>query len=145
MSGRTDEARRALTEMQQLPYAAVFRAFTDFLEAWLDRSADRMVLDRSAMKGLKIQDDPEAIFTEGWLLCDIGVYERGIDSLRRAVEKGYSVAPTLARSRVFDPVRQDPAFQSVLAEAEAGRDAARRAFHDADGHRLLGLPVEAGR
>jgi serine/threonine-protein kinase len=141
MSGRLDEARRALAEMQQLPYAGVFRAFTDFLEAWLDRSPDRMVLDLSALKGLKIQDDPEALFNQGWLLCDVGAYQRGIDSLRRAIDKGYSVAPTLARSRQFDAVRQDPAFQSVLAQAEADRDAARRAFVEAGGEQLLGVNV----
>jgi hypothetical protein len=141
MSGRVDEARQALAEMQQLPYAAVFRAFTDFLEAWLDRSPDRMVLDRSAMKGLKIQDDPEAIFHQGWLLCDVGAYEQGIDFLRLAVAKGYSVAPTLKGSRQFDAVRHDPAFQSVLAQAEADREAARQAFVDAGGDRLLGMNV----
>jgi hypothetical protein len=113
--------------------------FADFLDAWLDRRPDRIVLDTSVFGGLKIKDDPEAMFNQGWLLCDLGEYQRGIDSLRRAVEMGYSTAPTLTASRQFDAVRQDPAFQSVLAQAEADRDAARRAFLEAGGDRLLGL------
>jgi hypothetical protein len=82
-------------------------------------------------------DDPEPMFNQGWLLCDVGEYEHGIAVLARAVAKGYSVAPTLTRSRVFDAARDHPVFQRVLAQAEADRDAARRAFHEAEGERLL--------
>jgi serine/threonine protein kinase/tetratricopeptide (TPR) repeat protein len=139
LSGRVSEAKQMLSEMRKTSNVAVFRVFADFLDAWLDRRPDRIVLDTLAFGGLKIKDDPEATFNQGWLLCDLGEYERGIHSLRRAVEMGYSVAPTLTGSPQFDAVRQDPAFQSVLAQAEADRDAARRAFLDAGGDRLLGL------
>ena len=87
---------------------------------------------------MKIQDDPEAIFQEGWLLCDVGEHARGLDQLRQAVAKGYSVAPTLAGSRQFDAMRNDPAFQALLAQAEAGRRDALAAFREAGGERLLG-------
>ena len=89
------------------------------------------------MSRLNIQLDPEAIFQEGWLLCDVGEHEEGLDYLRRAVAKGYFVAPTLADSRHFDALRDNPVFQSVLAEAEAGRQRALAAFRDAGGERLL--------
>jgi hypothetical protein len=92
----------------------------------------------SALSALKIQDDPEAIFQEGWLLCDAGEHERGLGHLRRAVAKGYFVAPTLSGSRHFDALRTDPAFQELLAEAEAGRQRALAAFREAGGERLLG-------
>jgi tetratricopeptide (TPR) repeat protein len=139
LSGRVGEAKQMLAEMRKTSNVAVFRVFADFLDAWLDRRPDRIALDTSAFGGLKIKDDPEAVFNQGWLLCDLGEYQRGIDSLRRAVEMGYSTAPTLTASPQFDAVRQDPAFQSVLARAEADRDAARRAFLEAGGDRLLGL------
>jgi hypothetical protein len=40
------------------------------------------------VSGLNIQLDPEAIFQEGWLLCDVGEYEEGLDYLGRSVAKG---------------------------------------------------------
>jgi hypothetical protein len=83
-------------------------------------------------------DDPEAIFQEGWLLCDVGEQERGLGQLRRAVARGYFVAPTLSGSRQFDALRNDPRFQDLLAEAEAGRQRALAAFREAGGERFLG-------
>ena len=72
------------------------------------------------------------------MLCDAGEHERGLAQLRRAVAKGYSVAPTLSGSRSFDALRSDPAFQELLAEAEAGRQQALAAFRENGGERLLG-------
>lgn len=106
--------------------------------AWLDRRAADMIAGIAQLSALKIQDDPEAIFQEGWLLCDVGEYERGLEQLRQAVAKGYFVAPTLTGSRQFDAVRGDPVFLAILEQAEAGRRAALAAFREAGGARLLG-------
>ena len=43
----------------------------------------------AALSTLKIQDDPEAIFQIGWLLCDAGEHEAGLGYLERAVARGY--------------------------------------------------------
>jgi tetratricopeptide (TPR) repeat protein len=137
LAGRRDEARRMLRSMQNASHIPVFHAWTEYLMAWLDRRVEDMRLDES-VTGLKIQEDPEAIFQEGWLLCDAGDHERGLDRLRRAIGKGYFVAATLASRPHFDGVRDHPGFQAVLAEAEAGRDRALEAFRDAGGDRLLG-------
>jgi hypothetical protein len=87
---------------------------------------------------LKVWGDPEATFQEGWLLCDVGDYDRGIDCLQRAVDKGYFVAPTLSTAPAFDPVRSDPRFSAILSKAEAGRQQALNAFREHGGERLLG-------
>jgi hypothetical protein len=138
LAGRRDEARRAVVEMRQTMRVAAFQTWADCLTAWLDRRPADMLAFLSELSALKIQDDPEAIFQEGWLLCDVGEYEAGLARLQRAVAKGYFVAPTLARSPQFDALRSDPVFQSVLADAEAGRERALAAFRDAGGDRLLG-------
>jgi len=142
LAGRTDEARRVLAIMRQaISNAGQIRAFepwTDYLLAWLDRRPADMDLGMSALNTLKIRDDPEAMFQEGWLLCDAGEHERGLVYLRRAVDKGYFAVPTLADHPSFDGVRGNRTFQQVLADAEAGRARARAAFHEADGERLLG-------
>jgi tetratricopeptide (TPR) repeat protein len=138
LAGRRDEARRALLAMRSTSNIPLFEAWTDYLMAWLERRAGDMGVSVAAFGALKIMDDPEAIFQEGWLFCDAGAHERGIDCLRRAVAKGYSVAPTLARAPAFDALRSDPAFQGILAEARAGREEALATFHAAGGERLLG-------
>jgi hypothetical protein len=86
---------------------------------------------------LKIFDDPEAIFQEGWIFCDVGDHQRGLDYVQRAVARGYFPALTLIEAPQFDALRDDPAFQALLADAEAGRERARAAFREAGGERLL--------
>ena len=93
---------------------------------------------RTAFSTLKIREDPEAIFQEGWMMCDVGQYEMGLEHLQRAVDKGYYVTLTLTRASQFEPLKGNPAFQSLLAQAEAGRLKAFAAFREAGGERLLG-------
>jgi hypothetical protein len=126
--------------MRRTARIPAFNAWSEHLMAWIDkRAAEMWANNMSALGELKIRDDPEAIFQEGWLLCDVGAHEQGLSFLRRAVDKGYYVADTLARSRHFDGLRGDPGFKEVLALAEAGRDRALAAFREAGGERLLGL------
>jgi TolB-like protein len=142
LAGRTDEARRLLTIMRRaIANAGQIRAFepwTDYLLAWLDRRPSGMVDSITTLSALKIRDDPEAMFQEGWLLCDVSEHERGLGYLRRAVDKGYFAVPTLANHRSFDGVRGNGAFRQILADAEAGQGRALAAFREADGERLLG-------
>ncbi|MQA29819.1 MAG: hypothetical protein GEU82_08275 [Luteitalea sp.] len=139
LAGRRDEARLALLAMREgRPQIRAFQTWTDYLMAWLERRPEDMELGLSALSALKIQEDPEAIFQQGWLLCDIGQHQRGLGHLQQAVAKAYFVAPTLSGSRAFDALRTDPAFQKLLAQAEEGRQQALAAFREADGERLLG-------
>jgi eukaryotic-like serine/threonine-protein kinase len=138
LAGRLDEAHRALAALREASRLPVFRGYAETLLAWLDRRPADMHVDGSDLGGLKIMDDPEAMFQAGWMLCDTGAHERGLRELRRAVAKGYTVVPTLARSRAFDALRGDPGFREVLAEAEAGRQQALAAFREHGGERLLG-------
>jgi len=137
LSGRRDEARQALASMSQRPHLQMFQAWIAHLDAWLERRTDDMVPTLEPFASLKVFDDPEAIFQEGWMSCDAGDYERGLGYLQRAVGMGYFVAPTLAQWPQFDPLRGVPAFRVLLAEAEAGREQALAAFRDAGGDRLL--------
>jgi tetratricopeptide (TPR) repeat protein len=138
LAGRHDEARTALLEMRRAPRIPAFQWWTRYLMAWLERRPADMLTTATELSPLKIQDDPEAMFMEGWLLCDAGEHERGLEQLHRAIPKGYFAAPTLANSRQFDALRTNPVFQELLAHAEAGRQRALTAFREADGHRLLG-------
>ncbi len=136
-AGRRDEARHALDGLRQGPPSQTFQAWTSHLAAWLDRRVDEMLSTVSVFTPLKIFDDPEAIFQEGWFFCDVGEHQRGLEYLQRAVARGYFPAVTLTEWPQFDALRDDPVFQTLLADAEAGRQRAREAFREAGGERLL--------
>jgi tetratricopeptide (TPR) repeat protein len=139
LAGRRDEARSELLEMRRRgPHIEVFQSWIEYLMAWLDHRPTDMRFDVPPLNALKIQHDPEAIFQEGWLLCDVADYRRGLEYLRRAVAKGYFVAPTLSASPQFDALRGDPTFQAIVADAEAGRAHALAVFRECGGERLLG-------
>jgi TolB-like protein len=139
LAGRLEEARRTILEMREAPGIPAFQPWIEYLTAWVERRPADMRIKIAALRSFRIMDDPEAIFQEGWLLCDVGEHERGLDYLRRAVDKGYFVAPTLAGRPHFDPLRGDPRFQAILADAEAGRRRALAAFREAGGERLLSV------
>jgi len=138
LAARRDEARAKLDEMRTRSSVPLFLSWIDHLTAWLDGRADGMGARLNDPGPLKINDDPEAIFQEGWLLCDIGHHRDGLEYLRRAVTKGYFVADTLRGRPQFDKLRGDPAFEAIAQEAEAGRQRALAAFRAAGGDRLLG-------
>ena len=138
LAGRREEARRKLFEMRQASRIPLFQAWIEYLTAWLDRRAEEMIDRGTEFGGFNIRKDPEGMFQEGWLLCDVGDFESGLGYLRRAVSKGYFVAPTLSSRPQFDPLRNVPAFREMLEEAETGRQRALAAFHEAGGDRLIG-------
>jgi tetratricopeptide (TPR) repeat protein len=137
MSERRDEARRLLAGMSQRPRIRTFEVWTSHLAAWLDRRTDLMVSTLATMTPLKIFDDPEAIFQEGWMFCDIGEHARGLEYLQSAIDRGYFAAPTLAAWPQFDALRGVSAFETLRASAEAGRARALAAFRDTAGALLL--------
>lgn len=137
LAGRRDEAKRLLTAMSQRPNIPAFRSWTVHLAAWLDRRPDQMNETIATMTHLKIFDDPEAIFQEGWMFCDAGDHTRGLELLERGVDAGCFAAATLAIASQFDPLRGLPAFQAIVARAETGRERALAAFREAGGDMLL--------
>ena len=138
LAGRRDEARRKLHEMSQSSRLPVFQSWIAYLEAWLDYRRDDMAAHIATASTLKIQDDPEAIFQFGCLLCDVGDHRPGSRYLERAVARGYFAAATLTIRTQFDPLRAEPRFRAVLDAATAGRLRALEAFRGAGGERLIG-------
>jgi eukaryotic-like serine/threonine-protein kinase len=138
LAGRRDEARKLVRESRPTSRIPAFRLWSDIVLAWLERRTADVLAGMSAIGPLKIMSDPEAIFQEGWLLCDLGEHERGLGQLRRAVDKGYCAASTLSHARAFDALRADRPFEKLLSEAEAGREQALAAFREGGGERLLG-------
>ncbi len=139
LAGRREEARQKLLKMREFSRIPAFESWIEYLTAWLDRRRTDMNDRMSVFRKLKIQEDPEAIFQEGWLLCDVEDHQTGLRYLQRAIDKRYWAVATLANSRQFDALRSHPEFQSLLAQANVGRARALAAYRDAGGERLLGL------
>ena len=137
LAGRRDEARQRVLAMRQPSRIPAFQEWIDYLLAWIDRRTDDMLVRLSRTGALKIQDDPEAIFQEGWLLCDVGRHADGLPHLRRALDHGYFVADLLKQRPQFDALRGTPEFEALVETAERGRERALAAFRDAGGDRLL--------
>jgi eukaryotic-like serine/threonine-protein kinase len=137
-AGRRDEARRALIDMREASRLPVFQSWIQNLTWWLDRRPADMLVESSVLGELKVQEDAEVIFQQGWLLCDVGDYERGLRYVQRAVAKGYFAVPTLSNSPQFDALRNDPAFRVLVVDAEAAQERALAAFREAGGELLLG-------
>jgi eukaryotic-like serine/threonine-protein kinase len=88
LAGRREEAQARLQLMREASRIPLFQTWIEYLTAWLERRTEEMTVRLTASGTLKIQDDPEAIFQQGWLMCDVGDYENGLAYLRRAVTKG---------------------------------------------------------
>ena len=138
LAGRLEEARARLTRMTDRPRIAAFTTWIAHLAAWLDRRVADMSDTYDQISSLAIFTDPEAQFQEGWFFCDVGEHARAMPFLERAVARGYFVAPTLESRPQFDALRGTPVFDSLVADAAAGRARARAAFVAAGGERLLG-------
>jgi hypothetical protein len=144
LSGRREEARQALVAMRETMRLPAFQAWVAYLMAWIDRRPADMREHLAALSALRIQEDPEAVFLQGWLFCDAGAHDTGVAHLQRAAAKGYFPVATLARSPQFDALRNDPTFRAVQAAAEIGRQRSLTAFRDAGGERLLGRHSMSG-
>ena len=136
-AGRLDEAKTELAKMGQAAPSQPFEKWKAHLSAWLDRWPAVILTTLDSFPKLKIFEDPEPIFQEGWFFCDVGDHARGLPYLQDAIARGYFPAVTLATFPQFDALRDDPAFQQLVADAEAGRQRAQDAFRQAGGERLL--------
>ena len=139
LMGHVDDARVMLKEVLASTTIRAFVAWAEFQVAWLDRSLERMEATRAGLANVMIMEDPEAIFMQAWLFCDVGDTAGGLALLQQSVARGYYPCRVLAADKAFDPLRKEPAFQALVADADAGRRKALAAYREAGGERLLGV------
>jgi hypothetical protein len=143
LAGQHEQALAFIETVRERLRLPAFQVWGRYLQAWLERDNEQMLAHMRNLGTYKVQNDPEAIFLQGWMACEAGLHDVGLEYLQRAVARGYSAAPTLTRSPHFDTLRSSPVFVSVLADAEAGRRHALVAFREAGGERLLGRVAAA--
>jgi hypothetical protein len=141
LAGRREEGRALLETLRGPTGIPAYKMWTDSLLPWVERRIPDLIayMDwRRSRSDLRIFDDPESLFMEGWMFCDVGELERGLGYIERGVREGYWAVATLEGSPAFKPLRDEARFQSVLELATERRDGALKAFRAAGGTRLLG-------
>ena len=142
-AGRRDEAMMLLRSLNVRGPVAAFLSWVQLLMAWLERQPEEMVAARDTISGLTMLDDPEACFMEGSLFCEVGMTDRGLGLIRKAVDKEYFQVDTMTLSPLFDGVRDDPRFQELLRRATEGRLEAMEVFRSRGGEQILGARASA--
>jgi TolB-like protein len=85
--------------------------------------------------------DPEGFYYWAQAFAFLEDPESALTMLTRAVNSGLHCVRGLETPPAFDRLRQDPRFGPIVERAQSAHAIAARAFADAGGHRLLGLPI----
>jgi serine/threonine protein kinase/tetratricopeptide (TPR) repeat protein len=108
--------------------------------AFVEGERERGVQGINALQDFPAFTDPEGMFYWAYSLASLGEHERALRLLERATETGFSCVRGLEGAAPFAALRQNPRFERILAHAREQQTAAARAFAEAGGPRLLGLP-----
>jgi TolB-like protein len=138
LAGRRDEARPLLMATRDAAKIETFKAYSQALLDWLNLDAAGLLETVKALGAIRIMEDPEAQFQIGWMLCDVGENERGLELIQKAVHKDYAAVSALRHAKAFDALRGDPRFQQILAKAQSDLEQGLAAFREHGGERLLG-------
>ena len=139
LHGRREDAKAALARMKEQPKVPLFKTWTEHLDAWLDRRVPQMLEEIAKPQSTgDLRRSRSASFRRAGCSAMSARTSKGMPFLERGVERGYLASPVLKRAPQFDPLRGTPAFESLVADAEARRLRALDAFRGAGGERLLG-------
>jgi hypothetical protein len=133
-TGRTDDARRLLDRARAQPHPRVAALFARAFQGVLEGSPHAL----SALADVvEAHADPEALYMFGAWQVLAGDAAAGLDTLTRAVDGGYCVPQALAHPWL--QALRGERLEALVARAQAGRQLAERAFHEAGGPALLGI------
>jgi len=83
--------------------------------------------------------DPELLFYQARQAARFGDLSLGYDLLSRSVASGYGSSLTLMRDAWLEPLRGTTEFQEILSVVRTREQAARRAFAEAGGDRIISM------
>jgi serine/threonine protein kinase len=83
--------------------------------------------------------DPEHLYYWSLMAAYVGQVDQALETLRKAVNGGFSCHSAVLQELWLEPARGDPRFAEIVATAEARHLAAATAFREAGGDRLLNL------
>lgn len=140
--GQHEEARAlvraAKSDLGRHPHLELMIQMFDGLLIGDPESGRKALGELTAFTGFS---DPEGWYYWGQGAVMVNDLPFAIELLQRAVSTGFACPRALESTPVLDPLRGRREFADVLARAREGHEAALVAFAQADGHRLLGIPL----
>jgi DNA-binding winged helix-turn-helix (wHTH) protein/tetratricopeptide (TPR) repeat protein len=135
--GRGAEAIRVLRELEPKVPARV-RDFMVVARTFLEGNVEESI---AAIGRVTASDfgDPEGLFLLARRLAHLREHDAAIALLERAIGGGFFCLPALERDPWLDPLRETPAFTTLLRRADVSHRAAAKAFANLGGPRFLGL------
>jgi serine/threonine protein kinase/tetratricopeptide (TPR) repeat protein len=115
----------------------ILKAVTGLVEK--DRQGVRESV-RQLLQSYPAFADPEGLYYWAHAYAGIEDHDAALDLLERMVDTGLRCVCALEVTPFFEPFRASPRFAALLARAREHQERAERAFADADGYPLLGLP-----
>ena len=141
--GRSDEAMslcRGARERDSV--SETLRLLIDGLTALFGVNHEAGVAAMARLASDRTFSDPEGLFYWGQVSAGLGEHGSALDLLSRAVDRGLYCVRGFEVSPLLSGLRPLPAFDAILERARLRQSAAAKAFADADGPRLLGLPLD---
>jgi eukaryotic-like serine/threonine-protein kinase len=139
--GRVAEAIEVLEQNEAEQRDERPRAYLRALRALLegDRASALAALDLAAAGLL----DGEAVFYLGRTYARLGVQDRALDQLERAVDAGFACVRPFSDDAWLDPLRGLARFDALEARVAARHERARAVFMEAGGERAVLAPRRA--
>jgi serine/threonine protein kinase len=136
--GRIDEAKELVgTTIENLGSKTMKIAMHGYVGAATGEAQPflhfQQVMQRTAF------NDPEAILLMARGATRLGLTDLALQSLDRSIKGGHTCSTFIREDPWFDPLRERPEFQRMLADAEKMRREARAHFLAASGEQLLGV------
>jgi serine/threonine protein kinase/tetratricopeptide (TPR) repeat protein len=142
MLGRTQEAISILKQSESAKPWRLSKLYLTSMRALLEDKREES-LEASAELRKATFRDPEGIFYLARQLAYLGEQEQALETLSKAIERGFFCYPAMVRDPWLDPLRSVPEFAALLRKAQQRHADASSAFIEAGGDRLLGVRPES--
>jgi eukaryotic-like serine/threonine-protein kinase len=139
--GRREEAVTLSREAhKRAPANSHLTMVFEAMVALVSRDAVAGTAAIDGLVSLPVFSDPEGLYYWAHACMGFGDHERALGLLEKAVDMGLHCVQGLEATPALEPLRATSRFRAIVDRARAAQTAAEKAFADAQGHQLLGLP-----
>ena len=141
MLGRADEAITRLRQREDLIWR-LGRLYLTSLRALLEGNREESLAACEELRKGRFRD-PEGIYYLARELSFLSEQESALETLAKAINRGFFCYPAMVRDPWLDPIRTRPEFAALLRQANDMQREAATAFVSAGGETLLGVRPDA--
>jgi serine/threonine protein kinase len=137
LAGRREEAIALMLRTGERPLPRLFKAFVDSVRLVIEGRMPEALTHLVWMYENPTFRDPCALFYFGRLMARAGDSPRALSVLERSVHGGFLCFEFMTRDPWLAPLRAEDSFRQLLRATEVRERAARAAFIEAGGDRIL--------